>query len=65
MVARANTCDIAVAMTDFVGHDVDKSSKQLNIPFFRVGGSVSALKRWLGDWLATPPVTGEYSSTGR
>jgi hypothetical protein len=46
-------------MTDFIGHDVDRNLKGLSIPYYRVNGSVSGLKRWLTGWL-----TGDYSGNG-
>jgi hypothetical protein len=59
MLAKANSCDIVVTMADFIGHDVDRNLKGLSIPYYRVNGSVSGLKRWLTGWL-----TGEYSGNG-
>jgi hypothetical protein len=59
MLAKANSCDIVACMTDFVGHDVEWAAKKLNIPYYRVNGSVSGLKRWLTEWL-----TGGYSGNG-
>lgn len=60
MLARGGGCDIVVAMSDFIGHDVEFAAKKLSIPYYRVPGSVSALKRWLTEWLA-----GGYSSDMR
>jgi hypothetical protein len=51
MVNAARTCDVAIAMTSFVGHDVDNHRKDLNCPFVRLNGSVSDLKRWMRQWL--------------
>lgn len=53
MLTKSASSDVVVAMTDFIGHDVEASAKHLHIPYQRVTGSVSALKRWLTDWLAT------------
>ncbi|MFP3554208.1 hypothetical protein SB861_26405 [Paraburkholderia sp. SIMBA_049] len=51
MLARGAQADVVVSMVDFTGHDVDNASKHLDVPFVRVNGSVSALKRWLSHWL--------------
>ena len=51
MVNAARTCDVAIAMTSFVGHDVDNKRKDLSCPFVRLNGSVSDLKRWVRSWL--------------
>jgi hypothetical protein len=53
MLTKSASSDLVIAMTDFIGHDVEASAKHLHIPFERVKGSVSALKRWITDWLAT------------
>ena len=53
MLTRSASSDLVIAMTDFIGHDVEASAKHLHVPFERVKGSVSALKRWLTDWLVT------------
>lgn len=49
--AHATTTDVAIAMVDFAGHDVDEAAKRLKLPFVRINGNVSALKRWLSSWL--------------
>ncbi|SPK73689.1 conserved protein of unknown function [Cupriavidus taiwanensis] len=51
MAARAQGCDVVIGMTNFTGHDVDEAAKKLHVPFIRLNGSVSALKRWLQHWL--------------
>ncbi|AXF04767.1 hypothetical protein CUJ88_41080 [Paraburkholderia hospita] len=51
MLARGSQADVVISMVDFTGHDVDAASKHLAVPFVRVNGSVSALKRWLSQWL--------------
>ncbi|KAA1015947.1 hypothetical protein FVF58_00915 [Paraburkholderia panacisoli] len=51
MLARGAQADVVLSMVDFTGHDVDAASKHLDVPFVRVNGSVSALKRWLSHWL--------------
>ncbi|MHB9836812.1 hypothetical protein Q8F57_018425 [Paraburkholderia terrae] len=51
MLARGAQADVVVSMVDFTGHDVDNASKHLDVPFVRLNGSVSALKRWLSHWL--------------
>jgi hypothetical protein len=51
MLARGAQADVVISMVDFTGHDVDKASKHLDVPFVRLNGSVSALKRWLSQWL--------------
>nr|WP_132455204.1 hypothetical protein [Paraburkholderia sp. BL8N3] len=51
MLARGSNADVVISMTDFNGHDVDEAAKHLNVPFVRLNGSVSALKRWLTSWL--------------
>jgi len=53
MLTKSASSDLVLCMTDFVGHDVEHSAKHLRVPFERINGSVSALKRWLTDWLAT------------
>jgi hypothetical protein len=53
MLTKSASSDLVIAMTDFVGHDVESSAKHLHIPYERVKGSVPALKRWITDWLAT------------
>ncbi|MBC8721230.1 DUF2325 domain-containing protein [Paraburkholderia sp. 31.1] len=53
MLTRSASSDLVIAMTDFIGHDVEASAKHLHVPFERVTGSVSALKRWLTTWLST------------
>jgi hypothetical protein len=52
MLTKSASSDLVLAMTDFIGHDVEASAKHLHVPFERVKGSVSALKRWLTEWLA-------------
>jgi hypothetical protein len=52
LAAHASTTDVAVCMVDFAGHDVDEAAKRLKLPLVRINGNVSALKRWLGSWLA-------------
>lgn len=52
MLDKAQKCDVVVGMIDFAGHGVDEAAKKLHdIPYKRVAGSVSALKRWLRIWL--------------
>lgn len=51
MLSRGSQSDVVIAMTDFIGHDVDSASKHLEVPFVRLTGSVSSLKRWLTHWL--------------
>ncbi|QUN28734.1 hypothetical protein KB879_01805 [Cupriavidus sp. KK10] len=51
VAARAQGCDVVIGMTNFTGHDVDDAAKKLHVPFIRLNGSVSALKRWLQHWL--------------
>ncbi len=51
LLARGAQADVVIQMIDFTGHDVDAASKHLDVPFVRVNGSVSALKRWLSRWL--------------
>ncbi|MBB2915892.1 hypothetical protein [Cupriavidus alkaliphilus] len=51
VAARAQGCDVVIGMTNFTGHDVDEAAKKLHVPFIRLNGSVSALKRWLQHWL--------------
>ncbi|MEM5297673.1 hypothetical protein VSR82_25475 [Burkholderia sp. JPY481] len=53
MLTKSASSDLVLAMTDFIGHDVEHSAKHLHVPFRRITGSVSALKRWLTDWLST------------
>ncbi|MGF6607038.1 hypothetical protein OKW45_001938 [Paraburkholderia sp. WSM4175] len=53
MLTKGSGADVVLAMTDFIAHDVEAASKHLRVPFERVKGSVSALKRWLTEWLAT------------
>ncbi|WP_184044969.1 hypothetical protein [Paraburkholderia sp. MM5384-R2] len=53
MLTKGSSADVVLAMTDFIGHDVEASAKHLHVPFERVKGSVSALTRWLTEWLAT------------
>ncbi|WP_439891570.1 hypothetical protein ACS7SF_02720 [Ralstonia sp. 25C] len=51
MLERGARCDLVISMVNFNGHDVDKAAKKLNVPFVRVNGSVSALKKWLTSWM--------------
>lgn len=51
MLERGARCDVVISMVNFNGHDVDKAAKKLNVPFVRVNGSVSALKKWLTSWI--------------
>ncbi|SOZ99486.1 hypothetical protein CBM2626_A40031 [Cupriavidus taiwanensis] len=51
VASRAQGCDVVIGMTNFTGHDVDEAAKKLHVPFIRLNGSVSALKRWLQHWL--------------
>lgn len=52
MLQKAQKCDVVVGMIDWAGHGVDEAAKKLHdIPYKRVAGSVSALKRWLHLWL--------------
>lgn len=52
MLQKAQKCDVVVGMIDWAGHGVDEAAKKLHdIPYKRVAGSVSALKRWLHMWL--------------
>lgn len=52
MLTKSATSDLVIAMTDHAGHDVEASAKHLKIPFRRLTGSATALKRWLTEWLA-------------
>lgn len=51
MLTKGSHCDLVVSMVDYVGHDVDRSAKNLSVPFVRINGAVSALKRELRAWL--------------
>lgn len=54
MLDKAWNCDLVVSMADFTGHDVDEAAKKLKtmqIPFKRINGNSSALKRELRTWL--------------
>jgi hypothetical protein len=51
MLDRCGTCECVFAMVDFLGHDVENSAKKLHVPYVRVNGSASALKRELRAWL--------------
>ncbi|MGH7461966.1 MAG: hypothetical protein ACREMA_13205, partial [Longimicrobiales bacterium] len=51
VTTRASGCDVVIGMTNFTGHDVDEAAKKLHVPFIRLNGSVSGLKRWLQHWL--------------
>jgi hypothetical protein len=53
MLNKSASCDVVLAMTGFISHDVETAAKHLHVPFERVNGSVSALKRWLREWLET------------
>jgi hypothetical protein len=46
MLRRSATCDVVVAMSE-AGLDVEQKRKQLTVPFRRVTGAASSLKRWL------------------
>jgi hypothetical protein len=46
-------------MIDHCGRDVDAAAKHLKVPYQRLNGSTTALKRWLTGWLA-----GEYQAGG-
>jgi hypothetical protein len=51
MLEKCSRCDVVIAMTDHLGHDVDAASKKLNVPFKRLTGKVSSLKRYLSSWI--------------
>ena len=51
LLARGAQADVVIQMTGFTGHDVNAASRHLDVPFVRMTGSVSALKRWLSRWL--------------
>jgi hypothetical protein len=51
MLAKSDKADVVIAITKFIGHDVEHSAKKLNAPFVRLNGGVSGLKRWLTSWL--------------
>jgi hypothetical protein len=51
MLEKCSRCDVVIAMTDHLGHDVDVASKRLNVPFKRLTGKVSSLKRYLSSWI--------------
>lgn len=53
MLTKGASADLVIAMTDWIDHDVQVASKHLHVPYEPVTGSVSALKRWLTDWLAS------------
>jgi hypothetical protein len=53
MLTKGASADLVIAMTDWIDHDVQVASKHLHVPYEPVCGSVSALKRWLTDWLAS------------
>ena len=53
MLTKGASADLVIAMTDWIDHDVQVASKHLHVPYEPVSGSVSALKRWLTDWLAS------------
>jgi len=52
MVTKSATSDLVIAMVGHCGHDVESHSKYLKVPFERVNGSATGLKRWLTNWLA-------------
>lgn len=51
MLEKCSRCDVIIAMTDHMGHDVNEASKRLNVPYRRLTGSVSSLKRFLASWI--------------
>jgi hypothetical protein len=51
MLNRSKKADVVIAMTKFIGHDVEKAAKSLDAPYVRVNGSVSGLKKWLTQYL--------------
>lgn len=51
MLERCSRCDVVIAMTDHMGHDIEASAKKLNVPYKRLTGSVSSLKRFLSSWI--------------
>jgi hypothetical protein len=53
MLNKSSSCDLVLAMIGFISHDVETAAKHLHVPFERINGSVSALKRWLREWLET------------
>jgi hypothetical protein len=59
MLTKSATSDLVIAMVDHCGHDVDNNARRLKVPYQRLGGSVSALKRWLTEWLAAEAGVGQ------
>ena len=59
MLTKGASSDIVVAMVDHIGKDVEASACHLKVPYQRLNGSVTSLKRWLTGWLA-----GEYQAGG-
>lgn len=57
MLTKSASCDMVIAMVDHMGRDVEASAKHLKVPYHRLNGSASALKRFITAWLA-----GEYSA---
>lgn len=51
MLEKCARCDVVIAMTDHMGHDVTYASKKLHVPFKPLTGSVSNLKRFLHSWI--------------
>ena len=51
MLEKCSRCDVVIAMSDHMGHDVEASAKKLNVPYRRLTGSVSNLKRFLSSWI--------------
>lgn len=52
MLTKSARSDLVIAMVDHCGHDVDASARHLKVPYKRLGGKASHLKRWLTEWLA-------------
>ena len=51
MLASCKNCDIVIAMTDHIGHDVTNAMRKLGTDTKLLTGSASSLKRYLSAWL--------------
>jgi hypothetical protein len=48
---KSRTADVVINMTRFTSHTAEQYVKEITTPLVRINGSVSALKKWISDWV--------------
>jgi flagellar biosynthesis GTPase FlhF len=50
---KVSNAEVVLACTDFLSHSLEAQLKRHARQYYRITGSVSALRRWLNQWLAS------------